>query len=86
MSFSTFRKNRNHSALIRIPTDQAYPGYYEMRYRYKLMLNFPDGSSHEMRPNGWSDGNSNDPLGDWFDIGPMDTGTIATPRSGIKAR
>jgi len=50
---------------------QAYnPGYYEMRYRYKLMLHFPDGSSHEMRPNGWSDGNFNDPLGDWFDIRP----------------
>ncbi|HEU4768897.1 MAG TPA: hypothetical protein VFS77_16045 [Pyrinomonadaceae bacterium] len=46
------------------------PGYYEMRYRYKLMLNFPDGSSHEMRPNGWTDGNLNDPLGDWFDIRP----------------
>ena len=46
------------------------PGYYEMRYRYKLILNFPDGSSHEMRPNGWNDGNFNDPLGDWFDIRP----------------
>jgi RHS repeat-associated protein len=46
------------------------PGYYEMRYHYKLILNFPDGSSHEMRPNGWSDGNFNDPLGDWFDIRP----------------
>jgi len=46
------------------------PGYFEMRYHYKLILNFPDGSSHEMRPNGWSDGNLNDPLGDWFDIRP----------------
>src|SRR5688572_24249539 len=46
------------------------PGYYEMRYHYKLMLNFPDGSSHEMRPNGWSDGNFNDHLNDWFDIRP----------------
>jgi hypothetical protein len=46
------------------------PGYYEWRYRYKLLLNFPDGSSREMRPNGWSDGNFNDPLGDWFDIRP----------------
>src|SRR5690349_3726795 len=50
---------------------QSYnPGYFEMRYHYKLMLNFPDGSSHEMRPNGWTDGNSNDPQGDWFDIRP----------------
>jgi RHS repeat-associated protein len=50
---------------------QTYnPGYFEMRYHYKLMLNFPDGSSHEMRPNGWTDGNSNDPQGDWFDIRP----------------
>ena len=46
------------------------PGYYEMRYHYKLMLVTPDGSSHEMRPNGWSDGNFNDPLGDWFEIRP----------------
>jgi hypothetical protein len=46
------------------------PGYYELRYRYKLLLVFPDGSSHEMRPNGWSDGNSNDPLADYFDIRP----------------
>lgn len=46
------------------------PGYYEMRYHYKLMLVMPDGSTHEMRPNGWSDGNFNDPLGDWFDIRP----------------
>jgi hypothetical protein len=50
---------------------QSYnPGYFEARYHYKLMLNFPDGSSHEMRPNGWTDGNSHDPLGDWFDIRP----------------
>ena len=46
------------------------PGYFEMRYHYKLMLIMPDGSSHEMRPNGWNDGNFNDPLGDWFDIRP----------------
>jgi len=46
------------------------PGYFEMRYHYKLMLIMPDGSSHEMRPNGWSDGNGNDPLGDYFDIRP----------------
>lgn len=46
------------------------PGFYEMRYHYKLMLIMPDGSSHEMRPNGWTDGNSNDPLGDYFDIRP----------------
>src|SRR6185369_16176714 len=31
---------------------------------------FPDGSSHEMRPNGWSDGNGDDQLHDYFDIRP----------------
>ena len=45
-------------------------GYFDLRYRYKLILSFPDGSTHEMRPNGWSDGNANDPLADFFDIRP----------------
>ena len=46
------------------------PRYYEMRYHLKLILNMPDGSTHEMRPNGWSDGNFNDPMGDYFEISP----------------
>jgi hypothetical protein len=46
------------------------PGPSELRYRYKLLVVFPDGSSHEVRPNGWTDGNGNDPLGDYFDIRP----------------
>jgi len=46
------------------------PRYFEMRYHIKLILNMPDGSTHEMRPNGWTDGNFNDPLGDYFEISP----------------
>jgi hypothetical protein len=44
--------------------------YYQWRYRYKLVLVFPDGSTHDMRPNGWTDGNPGDPQGDYFDIRP----------------
>jgi hypothetical protein len=63
------------------------PGYFEMRYHYKLMLIMPDGSSHEMRPNGWNDGNFNDPLGDWFDIRPDGYWfDCVTPQPGIRTR
>ena len=56
-----------HDQYANVPTEKqpqcslSSPGYYEWRYRYKLILVMPDGSSHEMRPNGWSDGNGNDP-------------------------
>ena len=44
--------------------------YLDMTYRYKLRLIFPDGSSHEMRPNGFTDGNGNDPAGDYYKVTP----------------
>jgi hypothetical protein len=42
----------------------------EQRFRYKLFLVLPDGSKHEMRPSGYSDGVLTDPLADYFDIRP----------------
>jgi hypothetical protein len=42
----------------------------ELRFRYKLFLVLPDGSKHEMRPSGYSDGVLTDPLADYFDIRP----------------
>ena len=44
--------------------------YLDLTYRYKLRLIFPDGSSHEMRPNGFSDNNGNDPAGDYYNVTP----------------
>jgi RHS repeat-associated protein len=45
-------------------------GYYEMTYVHKLKMIFPDGSSHEMRPSGFNDGNGADALADYFDVRP----------------
>ncbi|HEV8589215.1 MAG TPA: discoidin domain-containing protein, partial [Pyrinomonadaceae bacterium] len=44
--------------------------YLDMTYRYKLKLTLPDGSSHEMRPNGFTDNNGNDPAGDYYNVTP----------------
>jgi RHS repeat-associated protein len=45
-------------------------GYLPMTYRFKLKIHFPDGSVHEMRPSGYSDLNSQDALGDYYNIRP----------------
>ena len=65
-----------HDEYVNVPTEKQptcslnSSGYYQWRYRYKLLLVFPDGSTHEMRPNGWTDGNPGDAQGDYFDIRP----------------
>src|SRR5216684_1368683 len=45
-------------------------GYLPMTYRFKLKIHFPDGSVHEMRPSGYTDLNSQDALGDYYNIRP----------------
>lgn len=46
------------------------PGYQEMINHWKLMITFPDGSSHMMRPLGFTDTNGNDPQGDFYKVRP----------------
>src|SRR6185295_5908924 len=46
------------------------PAYNEMTSRWKLMITFPDGSSHMLRPYGFSDSYGDDPQGDFYNVRP----------------
>jgi RHS repeat-associated protein len=50
---------------IQCPTDDL-----RFSYRFKLKIHFPDGSVHELRPSGFSDGNTADPDRDYYNILP----------------
>src|SRR5258707_2525390 len=52
------------------PTLQCSASGSPFTYRYKLKLHFPDGSVHEMRPSGFTDGYSEDTLGDYYNVLP----------------